>query len=79
MPSDQTSFDIDDELTVDQNLEAFVRHLKVIDEPLADCLSAVIQNMSLDTEELPKGDILRDLFNATALKDDAAAPSGEGD
>lgn len=65
MPKQDVSFDIDDALTVDQNIAAFVAKVDIIDVSLAGILSAALPALS---NEIPidQGALLDSLFAATA-------------
>lgn len=80
IPKQDVSFDIDDALTVDQNIAAFVTKLDTIDVALAGILSNALPDLS---NEIPidQGALLDSLFAATAPAPaalDANAPQQNG-
>lgn len=74
MPKQSITFDIDDALTVSQNMEAFIERLKALDEPLADILSASLPDISNDVA-IDQGQLLDSLYAATAPAPDPRAPA----
>lgn len=65
MSEEAIPFVINDSLTINQNLEEFINYLKIFDEPLADRLSAKINDISNDVA-IDQGQLLDNLYTATA-------------
>lgn len=70
MPKQTITFDIDDALTVNQNIKAFIERIKAFDGPLADILSASLPDISNDVT-INQGQLLDSLYAATAPAPDS--------
>ena len=78
MPKQTIAFEIDDNLTADQTLAAFAEAMKQADAPLADILTPVLSDLSLDVA-IDQDQLLDALYAAIAPASAGASEAHEGE
>jgi hypothetical protein len=78
MPKQTIAFEIDDNLTAEQTLAAFSEAMKQADAALAEILSPVLSDLSLDVV-IDQDQLLDALYAATAPAGTSAPEAHEGE